>query len=67
MVCRWPGRRFQVKGAALNPKSISLLGSAALLRWKADTQSLTIDLPELSEDLRQQPLWVLRLTGVETH
>jgi alpha-L-fucosidase len=60
---RWPGRQFQIKEAGLKPKSITLLGSPAPLRWKAAAGALTIDLPQLPEDLRQQPLWVLRLTG----
>jgi alpha-L-fucosidase len=59
---RWPGRQFQVKDAALKPKSVSLLGSSVPLRWKSGGGGVTIDLPELPGDLRQQNLWVIKIS-----
>jgi hypothetical protein len=59
---RWPGRQFRLKDAgALRLKSVSLLGSSAPLRWNAAAGTVTIQLPDLPEDLLQQPAWVLRL------
>ncbi len=60
---RWPGRRFTIKDAgALRVKSVTLLGSAAPLRFKAGKGSVAVDLPELGEDLMGQPAWVLKIS-----
>ena len=59
---RWPGRQFRVKEGTLKPRTVSLLGSTAPLRWKAAGGTLTIDLPDLPEDLLPQPMWVLRIS-----
>ena len=59
---RWPGRQFRVKAGALKPKGVSLLGSGSPLRWKTAGGALTIDLPDLPEDLLSQPMWVLRIS-----
>jgi alpha-L-fucosidase len=59
---RWPGRQFRLKDAgALRLKSVTLLGSSAPLRWNSAAGTITIQLPDLPEDLIQQPAWVLRL------
>jgi alpha-L-fucosidase len=60
---RWPGRHFTVKelaGARL--KSVALLGSTAPLHFKTQAGAVTIDLPELPEQLLGQPAWVLKLS-----
>ena len=60
---RWPGRRFTLKeynGA--RPKSVTLLGSAAQLRFQSGSNSLTVDLPDLPDNLLAQPAWVLKFT-----
>ncbi len=59
---RWPGRRFTIKEAALKPKSISLQGSSANLRFKAASGGVNVELPDLPEELLAQPLWVLRVS-----
>ena len=59
---RWPGRRFTIKEAALKPKSLSLLGSSANLRFKAASGGVSVELPDLPEELLAQPLWVLRVS-----
>jgi alpha-L-fucosidase len=58
---RWPGRQFTIKESSLKPKSVTLLGSAAALRWKATAGGVTVDLPTLPEELLAQPLWVLKV------
>jgi alpha-L-fucosidase len=60
---RWPGRQFTIKDTGtLHVKSVALLGSAATLLSKAGANSLTIELPELPEELLRQPAWVLKLS-----
>ncbi len=59
---RWPGRRFTIKEAALKPKSISLLGSSANLRFKAGSGGVSVELPDLPEELLAQPLWALKVS-----
>jgi alpha-L-fucosidase len=60
---RWPGRQFTIKDTGtLRVKSVTLLGSAATLLSKAGANSLTIELPELPEELLRQPAWVLKLS-----
>jgi alpha-L-fucosidase len=59
---RWPGRRFTVKDLGSAPvKSVRLLGTDARLRYTAGAGSLTVELPELPEDLLRQPAWVLEI------
>ena len=60
---RWPGRQFTVKeyGGA-QPKSVTLLGAAQPLRFQAAGGSVTIELPDLPEELLAQPAWVLKLS-----
>jgi alpha-L-fucosidase len=60
---RWPGRQFTVNGyEGAKPKSVTLLGAAAPLRFKTGAGTLTVDLPDLPEDLLGQPAWVLKLS-----
>jgi len=59
---RWPGRRFEVREAGLKPVKVTLLGSTGDLQWKASSSGVSIELPELPEELRLQPLWVLKIS-----
>lgn len=60
---RWSGRHFTVKElAGTQLKSVALLGSTAPLHFTERAGSVTIDLPELPEQLLGQPAWVLKLS-----
>ncbi|MDR3698782.1 MAG: alpha-L-fucosidase [Candidatus Sulfopaludibacter sp.] len=59
---RWPGRQFRIKEGGLQPKSVTLLGSAAPVQWKTAGTAVTMDLPELTQDLLAQPMWVLKIS-----
>jgi alpha-L-fucosidase len=62
---RWPGRSFTVKDLAPRVASVTLLGASGTLAFKAVPGGVTVELPDLPEDLRRQPAWVLKLrTGV---
>ena len=43
-------------------KSVILLGSSTPLKSKSSKTGLSIELPDLPEDLRQQPAWVLKIS-----
>ena len=59
---RWPGRRFTVKDAGgLDVKSVGLLGSPAPLKFAKAGTSITVELPDLPEELLGQPAWVVKL------
>ena len=57
----WSGHSLVVKDLAA-AKSVSLLGSATPLKFKASKAGLAIELPDLPEDLRTQPAWVLKIS-----
>jgi alpha-L-fucosidase len=57
---RWPGRRFVVKDVPA-ARSVTLLGAEAPLTFRATEAGITIDLPDVPEHLRAQPMWVLRI------
>jgi alpha-L-fucosidase len=60
---RWPGRHFTVKdldGAKV--KSVTLLGSTAALKFKPQGNTVTVDMPDVPEELMAQPAWVLKLS-----
>ena len=60
---RWPGRQFTVKdGGSLRVRAAALLGTSAAVRFRAAGGGLTLQLPELPEDLLGQPCWVLKLS-----
>jgi len=60
---RWPGHHFTLKAyEGAKPKTVMLLGGAAPLRFQATGGSVTVDLPELPEDLLAQPAWVLKFS-----
>jgi hypothetical protein len=41
---------------------VTLLGSSTRLKFRSSKGGLKLDLPELSENLRAQPAWVLKIT-----
>jgi alpha-L-fucosidase len=60
---RWLGRQFtihQFAGAKL--KSATLLGIPGQLHWKVKGDSISVELPDLTDELLTQPAWVLKLT-----
>jgi alpha-L-fucosidase len=60
---RWPGRRFVIKQAGTRPvKSATLLGGSTPLRFTKTGASVSVELPDLPEELRAQPAWVVKLT-----
>jgi hypothetical protein len=58
---RWPGGHFRLKDVT-GAKSVTLLGSPAPLKFKAAKGGISIDLPDLPEELRGQPAWVLKVS-----
>ena len=58
---RWPGGTFRVKDVT-GVKSVTLLGSAAPVKFTSANGGISVQLPELSEELRPQPAWVLKLS-----
>ncbi len=58
---RWPGRSFTVKDVT-GVKSVTLLGSASPLKFKSSEGGVAVTMPELPEELMQQPAWVLKLS-----
>jgi len=57
----WSGRTLLLKDVT-GAKSVSLLGSTVTLKFKASKMGVLVDLPDLPEDLRSQPAWVLRIS-----
>ena len=43
-------------------RAVTLLGSSTPLKFRSSKGGLEIDLPDLSENLRAQPAWVLKIT-----
>jgi alpha-L-fucosidase len=58
---QWSGHSLLIKDMS-SAKSVELLGSSTPLKFKGSSGRLSIQLPELPEDLRQQPAWVLRIS-----
>jgi alpha-L-fucosidase len=58
---RWPGNRFLVKDVA-GLKSVTLLGSSSPLKFKKAKDGVSVQLPDLPEELFRQPAWVLKLS-----
>ncbi len=58
---RWPGRQFRITEGSLHPKAVSLLGTSAPVHFKAAGGVVTLDLPDLPNDLLAQPMWVLKI------
>ncbi len=58
---RWPSGTLHITGVT-GVKSVTLLGFPAPLRFKAAQGGVAVDLPQLPEDLVQQPAWALKLS-----
>jgi hypothetical protein len=43
-------------------KAVTLLGSDVPLKFKGSKDGVTVQLPDLPEELRAQPAWVLRVS-----
>jgi alpha-L-fucosidase len=60
---RWPGRKLVLKDAAAKGvKAVSLLGSTAPVKFAATGATVTVELPDLPEELLGQPAWVLKIS-----
>ena len=57
---RWKQGAFMVKDVT-GVKSVTLLGSPTPLKFKATPAGVSVDLPDLPEEIRAQPAWVLKL------
>lgn len=57
----WSSHNILIKDVA-GAKSVSLLGSDTPLKFKPSKAGLSVDLPALPDDLRQQPAWVLKIS-----
>jgi len=58
---RWSSHSLEIKGVSA-AKSVGLLGSSAPLKFRNSTNRLLIELPDVPEDLRQQPPWVVKIS-----
>jgi alpha-L-fucosidase len=58
---RWSNGILTLKDVE-GAKSVTLLGSPAALKFKNGGKDLSIQLPDLPEDLRPQPAWVLKIS-----
>ena len=58
---RWPERSFLLKDVT-DAKSVTLLGSTAPLKFKAVEGGISVELPDLPEELLPQPAWVLKVS-----
>jgi alpha-L-fucosidase len=58
---RWPGRSFLLKDVS-GVKAVTLLGSTAAVKFKAVSSGVSIELPELTDELMRQPAWVLKVS-----
>ena len=58
---RWPGKTFLLKDFAA-AKSVTLLGGSGPLKFKPGKDGLSVMMPELPEELMQQPAWVLKVS-----
>lgn len=59
---RWPGRQFTLKQWSNSQvKSVTLLGVDQPLQWKANGDSVSVQLPDLPQELMVQPAWVLKI------
>ena len=60
---RWPGRQFTLKDyTGGKVKSVTLLGAAAPVGFQSGANTVTVDLPDLPEELLAQPAWVLKFS-----
>ena len=60
---RWPGRRFTIREySGAKPNSVTLAGIATPLHFQSGGNTLTVDLPDLPQELLAQPAWVLKFS-----
>ena len=57
----WPGHRLVIKDVSA-ANSVKLLGSNTPLKFKNSKTGLSIELPDIPDDLQQQPGWVLKIS-----
>jgi len=57
----WSRRTLVLKDLT-HAKAVTLLDSSTPLKFRSSKGGLEIDLPDLSENLRAQPAWVLKIT-----
>jgi alpha-L-fucosidase len=57
----WSGGSLLLKDIT-GAKSVSLLGSTIPLKFKASKMGVSVELPDLPEELRSQPAWVLKIS-----
>jgi alpha-L-fucosidase len=58
---RWSGHALLVKDVN-SVKAVSLLGSSTPLKIRASKAGVSVELPDLPEELRTQPAWVLKIS-----
>ncbi len=58
---RWPGKSVVLRDMA-GAKTVELLGGTGRLAFRAKDGALTVELPELPEELLGQPMWVLKVS-----
>jgi alpha-L-fucosidase len=58
---RWANGTLTLKDAE-GAKSLTLLGDPTALKFKNTGKALSIQLPDLPENLRQQSIWVLKIS-----
>jgi alpha-L-fucosidase len=58
---RWQSGSFLLKDVS-GVKAVTLLGTETKLKFKAAALGVIVELPDLPEDLRQQPAWVLKVS-----
>ena len=60
IMTHWPGRQIEIRDVD-GIKAISLLGSNTAVKFKPTSTGVTVELPDLPEDLLAQPAWTLKL------
>ena len=58
---RWPGHRFHVKDVT-GVRAVTLLGATGPLKFKSEKGGVSIEMPDLPEELLRQPAWVLKIS-----
>jgi alpha-L-fucosidase len=58
---QWSGHNLVVKDVDA-ASSVGLLGSSLPLKFKSSKAGLSIELPDLPDELRAQPAWVLKIS-----
>ena len=56
------GIAWGIYALSFSVTSVALLGSTAPVKFKVTKGGITVDLPDLPEELLAQPAWVLKLS-----